>query len=327
MNPSSHAIPTIETQSATQRSLSLWEPLRRRFDLDVLSALNMAQGNKGAYCCWADSEGTPQISQAHRSVRGEHLWTTSWSPHLPKRTEVNRLCAPLTAFRKQSQSAQQLIFDRFYGRFEGTFGRIEKLRLLAFHQGRFQGYVGALRHGRPFSRRERQRLTREGIPELLRALEVRNCLESEFEGADASVLLRANGTVEFASEAAAAWLNQERNHELGRIVRHADAGLPPLGGIGKTEVHLTRLMGLGGARYLAVLRPAAGAVLHPFHRLSLRQRDVAECAATGAQVREISERLEITPETTRQHLKSIYQTLGIGCRVELSRLHSGRHVL
>lgn len=315
-------LPTVETQDASERSKSLWEPLRASLDVDVLSALNMGLGPGGAYCSWIDSEGTESICHVHRSVRGESLWPAHWRPDLPTRSEVNRFHAPFTSLRQNAESSEAATFRRFYGRFEGRFGPMDKLRVLFFSQGRFQGYVGLLRHGRTFSRRTRQRLAREALPLLRDALDVRNCLEAEFTGEAASVVLRANGSIEFANDTAARWLTGERSHDLGRIVRHADAGLPPLQGVGNTKVRLTRLMGIGGARYLAILKAASPVPLHPFHVLSPRQRSVADQAAQGATVGEIAASLGITPDTTRQHLKGIYEALGIGCRVELFNLQA-----
>lgn len=52
--------------------------------------------------------------------------------------------------------------------------------------------------------------------------------------------------------------------------------------------------------------------------LSPRQYEVAEYAAAGATASEISELLQISVHTVRQHLKEAYRRLQVGNRVELS---------
>lgn len=51
--------------------------------------------------------------------------------------------------------------------------------------------------------------------------------------------------------------------------------------------------------------------------LSPRQREVAEYASVGATAPEIATQLDISVHTVRHHLKSIYERLGVACRVEL----------
>lgn len=50
--------------------------------------------------------------------------------------------------------------------------------------------------------------------------------------------------------------------------------------------------------------------------LTNREIDVMECLAEGMGTDEISEKLFISPMTTRTHLKNIFQKLGIHSRVE-----------
>jgi len=54
--------------------------------------------------------------------------------------------------------------------------------------------------------------------------------------------------------------------------------------------------------------------------LTARQRQVAELAANGLTYKEISEQLGISAQTTRTHLKNIYQRLQVASRVELASL-------
>ena len=72
--------------------------------------------------------------------------------------------------------------------------------------------------------------------------------------------------------------------------------------------------------------PASGHYLIVFraehqeaYRLTRRQREVAELAATGATIDEIGRHLGISPHTVRQHLRDAYRLLDVGNRVELAR--------
>lgn len=55
----------------------------------------------------------------------------------------------------------------------------------------------------------------------------------------------------------------------------------------------------------------------PLARLSPREREVAELVRRGLKNREIAEKLTVTPETVKQHLKRIKEKTGLG-RVELA---------
>ncbi|MEZ4434206.1 MAG: LuxR C-terminal-related transcriptional regulator [bacterium] len=55
-------------------------------------------------------------------------------------------------------------------------------------------------------------------------------------------------------------------------------------------------------------------------KLTDAQRKVADLAVAGATAKEIASALDRSPETVRDHLKAIYIRLGIGSRVELSRV-------
>ncbi|MDH3728707.1 MAG: LuxR C-terminal-related transcriptional regulator [Myxococcales bacterium] len=58
--------------------------------------------------------------------------------------------------------------------------------------------------------------------------------------------------------------------------------------------------------------------------LSPRQYEIAEYAAAGATASEISEILQISIHTVRQHLKEAYRRLQVGNRVELSHALESR---
>jgi DNA-binding NarL/FixJ family response regulator len=57
----------------------------------------------------------------------------------------------------------------------------------------------------------------------------------------------------------------------------------------------------------------------PVESLSMREREVLELAAGGMRNREIAERLMISPNTVKFHLRAIYARLGVHNRVQVAR--------
>ena len=55
-------------------------------------------------------------------------------------------------------------------------------------------------------------------------------------------------------------------------------------------------------------------------RLTTRQREVAQLAALGLSDRQIAEKLQLSPQTVRTHLRNIFARLDIGCRGALSEM-------
>lgn len=82
---------------------------------------------------------------------------------------------------------------------------------------------------------------------------------------------------------------------------------------------LTRLDGVDdqAPHWLIHLEPAPRARLEPVHRLTARQREVAELAACGVRNKEIAGHLRISPATVKVHLRAAYDVLGVGSRAEL----------
>lgn len=66
-------------------------------------------------------------------------------------------------------------------------------------------------------------------------------------------------------------------------------------------------------------RPSdVAALVLRLRRLTPRERDVAELLLAGLSTREIAERLWITPETLRGHVKAVLAKVGVGSRPELA---------
>jgi len=108
-----------------------------------------------------------------------------------------------------------------------------------------------------------------------------------------------------------------------RRVTAAGSVLGPLATAAELERGFERSLGA-----LAELRQAAGRLLegsprmrleaHPeIETLSPREREVLEHIVSGHRVPTIARDLFISPHTVRNHLKSIFQKIGVGSQVEL----------
>ena len=81
----------------------------------------------------------------------------------------------------------------------------------------------------------------------------------------------------------------------------------------------SRLLQMGGARSVEDPLPGgpgeAGSLL--IQRLSQRERDIVGKLSAGQRVAEIATVLQISPNTVRDHLKSVFRKLGVSSQVEL----------
>jgi DNA-binding NarL/FixJ family response regulator len=76
------------------------------------------------------------------------------------------------------------------------------------------------------------------------------------------------------------------------------------------EHHAVGVFGL--AVQQGQLRPAEGSE----HRLTRRQRDVLHLLAVGASTQQIAERLHLSKETVRNHVRNLLGALGAHSRLE-----------
>jgi DNA-binding NarL/FixJ family response regulator len=76
-----------------------------------------------------------------------------------------------------------------------------------------------------------------------------------------------------------------------------------------------------GKRPAVILEPARTAELAPLiadaYALTGRERLVTELVARGLSTNEIAGRLYLSPYTVQDHLKAIFQKVGVGARGEL----------
>lgn len=98
-------------------------------------------------------------------------------------------------------------------------------------------------------------------------------------------------------------------------------------------VHAARLRSIDGiSRHTAVIvEPAkpgqVASVLLELHELTTREREIAQMLVRGLATDEISRQLFISRHTVRDHLKSIFDKLGVTSRPELTAMLFYEHVL
>ena len=244
----------------------------------------------------------------------------SWRPDAPPPLEVGRF----TSLRR-TRSPAILEQTESYLRYYVPLGVQDHARMLVYRGPELVGWVGVLRLGdRPrYGDDELRKLNAVAgeVTSALIACDARERLDERDR--PATVLLRADGSVEYATEVARSWLDVYGTRPLRRAVAELDGDHPvsPLA----VGIHRVRLVPMEAShgddlRYLATIERAPTVSATPWARLPSRQRQVAQYAAAGATTPEIARALGVSPETVRSQLKSIYRALGIGSRAELATL-------
>src|SRR5690606_30834894 len=192
----------------------------------------------------------------------------------PPGREVNRF-----ATLRRSRTVEQMEEVPSWRRHSPVMGVQDMARMLVYDGPRFVGWVGTIRLAdRPeFSRAEVRALsaTARAVAKALVTCDAAFRLgESD---TPASVLLRPDGTVEFATSEAGLWLARYGPAALGSLVRNLDRGAGPhVALIGTCRVRVSRMIDRTGhgTRYLAVLDPPEVPHMSPLARLSPRRREV-----------------------------------------------------
>lgn len=160
-------------------------------------------------------------------------------------------------------------------------------------------------------------------------------------GSPALVVLTDDGAVESVTTQAREWLGRIDDEALeSTIVLHEVAQQSRVlarDGAGRVACARTRSRGgewlvvrgarlEGGGRTALVLEPARRSDIAPVllrvHQLTDREREVTQLLLTGMPISAIAERLWITPETLRGHVKAVFAKLGVNSRPQLAALLS-----
>jgi DNA-binding NarL/FixJ family response regulator len=148
-----------------------------------------------------------------------------------------------------------------------------------------------------------------------------------------------DGSTAFADEVAAAWIDELGAHgslppvvtAVASLARAVVAGPTHDGRIARARVRaesgrwlVVRASALGdepGAQVAVMLEPARGHELAPFaadaYRLTERERAVTQLVARGLPTDAIAARLHLSSWTVQDHLKAIFEKVGVATRGEL----------
>lgn len=260
------------------------------------------------------ARGVDEIFVSRRAAEG-----IGW-PHADPRVPDRRWEGTFLTMRSVLDPETQLWPSPLYARCHEPAGVHDFLRLVVYDEGRFVGWVGALRRTGepPFRRAEVRRLAplARAISDALVMADRAERRSSPEEASD--LVLGPDGAVELASLAAERLL---AGHDVRGALRawmgDVDRGREPVMLLGH-RVRWSRLIGAGGTRYLLRLEPIPSLEVHPIHVLSQAQREVAALAAAGATAKEIGRMTGISEATVRTHLRQVYLRLDVASRAELA---------
>ena len=154
------------------------------------------------------------------------------------------------------------------------------------------------------------------------------------EGEAGVLVLAADGSIVMSDAAGERWLSQLGTGPSGASAPQALAAVAARarGAIGAVArvcapsggwlvVRASILRGAGGTRTALTIGPARAGDLAPViadaHELTERERAVTRLVAHGLATGVIAERLRISPWTVQDHLKAIFEKLGVSTRGEL----------
>jgi DNA-binding CsgD family transcriptional regulator len=325
MNRQAAALSTHLTTICSQRPREI-----RAQVIDALQSVVPCDGGTFATC--AESEGNryfdgvvctgdPGMVAAQLAVNGTPALRSSWNSEDLQREEINRF------IRIRQFFADEYLFS--FDVMKNLYTPLEvgdQLRAVLFDGSELIGWIGLHRRGdqERFSLREQQLLA-EATPRVKTALAAAKALNSKNLNGDLCAVFTARASIEHASRDFVEWLTPHRRSYLNRWVRGFDAGTDEaaIKILAGAEVRFVRLDGRGGVRYMATVERAQLVELAPDDWLTPRQREVADYAAAGATSQEIAKTLGISVHTVNDHIKAIYERLGIASRAELAALMVG----
>jgi DNA-binding CsgD family transcriptional regulator len=157
-----------------------------------------------------------------------------------------------------------------------------------------------------------------------------NTLSQSAAGEDAAgvVVLAADGTTAFADDAAAAWIDElGGRRSITALASTAVTGPGIAGARVQAEsgrwlvVRASALADRPDAQVAVLIEPARPHELAPLVAqacgLTERERQVTQLVARGLSTAAISQRLFMSPWTVQDHLKAIFEKVGVATRGEL----------
>ncbi|TVQ90133.1 MAG: LuxR family transcriptional regulator [Deltaproteobacteria bacterium] len=185
------------------------------------------------------------------------------------------------------------------------------------------GFVGVVRREGPRFGAAETAYFKRSLPALFRGMAEAHRLELDLH--HEACLVSLQGELLRATRAGRALLRSLGGpDEVARLVaERALAGFDTVD-LGPLSLTLSMLSGPQGTVILVRPQVLAPGLASPLDLLTDRQLQVAARVAAGGSLSILSEDLGVTPATVSAHLKTIYSTLGIGCRAELTAMFERR---
>lgn len=261
------------------------------------------------------------LAQNGSPVHGSSYERHGWDLLRPHAYQINQFRYLHEDIPDQDGFAETMIFRSFYGPLEVR----EQLRALVYDDtGRSMGLIAALSRGNErFEEGVRERLDAR-MPAWLGLLRAAEQLEREALLEDPSyALVRPwDGEVEFATPGLMEALTLLQRQQLAvwcRLCFEDDQLLSQTCVYGMS-VQSVRVEGTAGPRQLLTFQSSEPLRLSPVHVLNPRQRQIFDLVVSGSSNAEIAARLELSPNTVKYHLKTIFNALGVSSRGALLTL-------
>lgn len=206
------------------------------------------------------------------------------------------------------------IFDLYHAQ----FGYRDSARVLVYDDLHFSQYVGvqdARQAGLVGSALHEANTL---LPSLAAGLVFAVRKDQELLDRRPTLVVGANGQVLEASRAAAEWLDSGRRAMIGSLVRQFDrtADDESEGMVDFARYRIVRLVE-STSRYIVML-DRVGLTQRTNHALLTgREQEVADLLVAGATVRETAKWLDMSENTAKNHIRSIYRKLAVANRAEL----------
>lgn len=312
---------TLHSDDPTEMRAQLLETLLEAVPAEGAGFVSVARSADGALHCTFPLYRGPDALLVERMGYYGSIAAFDDSPWLPHRAPPGTLNHFVRFTAGQSSHGVDIGQLNVYRVVFEPLQVSAHLRAVLLDGDAFLGYVALMRRGpsATFSPAE-HRLLEGSFKTVAAILSGARALQRRDLDRDAFAVLRPDGSLEYASSAMARWFDGRplRRMAVSGYVRRCDA-IPDAASlvVEGVELRTVRIDG-DGVRYLVsgelarpVQYPAASA-------LTARQRHLAEYAAAGATMREVSAAMDITEHTAKSHLKQIYLRLGVASRVELA---------
>lgn len=244
-----------------------------------------------------------------------------WNPALPRPSE----CQQFVGMHHGPVPLEDIRASRTYHAFYEPLGLQDHARALLYDGERFVAWLGVMREdAASFEPADLARLNR-CVPMLVGAMVAADNMRRGWDDVPLHLIFDAESLrLRLASPRASEWLSTYRRSRILDFLRalRADSSRSVCF-IDGYALCAAKLVGNDGPAFHVNVRLPAPITRSPAAALTAREHEVAKLAALGATAREMAEDLEISAETVRGHIKSIYKKLEVGSRAELAAMLRG----